>query len=118
MSFRYVQKVYTLFDAVSLTVSGGATPSRTSDWVETDDAEDLVLSVGNGASTNLDVEVFTSPDKSLIDNLPYASLNLAANQRKSIAVTPGPLFMQVKITNKDSVNATTVTVKLTKRVKH
>jgi len=109
-------KVWTPQDNISLTVSGGAKPSHESGKILAEEGGLLALTVKNGASTNLDIEVFTSYDGSEWDTLPYASMNLGANQTKTIPITSGPRYFKVKVTNKDGTNPTTVTTKLVQLV--
>jgi len=109
-------KIWTPQDNVSLTASGGATPSNEGGKILIEEGGRLSLTVKNGASTNLDIEVFTSYDGEEWDTLPYASMNLGANQTKTIPITPGPRYFKVKVTNKDGTNPTTVTTKLVQLV--
>ena len=99
--------------AFALTESGGATPTNTSHEVHVAGAYSLSLQVQNGSSTNMTAEVFTSPDNVTDDDQAYGSVNLGANQEKTIPITVGPVYVKVKITNGDDVNATVVTTKLT-----
>jgi len=100
-------------EAVELTVSGGATPTNTSHEVRVAGAYAISIQARNGSSTDLDVEVYTSPDNVTYDDEVYASMNLGANKEKTIPVTVGPVYMKVKVVNNDNSNATTVTVKVT-----
>lgn len=97
-------------DAVTLTVSGGATPSVTSTAVDIAGAAYVTISVLNGKSTTLDVIVYASYDNVTYDTLAYASMNVGANVNKTLALNPGPAYIKVKITNNDAANASTVTV--------
>lgn len=98
--------------AVALTVSGGATPSNTSVGIDVSLAKTIGLQVQNGASTSLNVYVYASCDGVIYDDQSYASMNLGANQEKTLLVSPGPEYIRVTVTNADAVNTTTVTSKL------
>jgi len=103
-------------NAVSLTVSGGATPSNASGWYYIGGYYSIVLTVSNGNSTSLNAYVYTSPDNGVtVDNISYAAINLGASQIKSVPITPGPLYIRITVTNADASNATSVTSKLSRR---
>lgn len=110
-------RVVTTQDAVSLTISGGATPSDVSDPVYVEGAEAIALTVDHNLtgsnSTDLDIIIYTSEDGVDFDNISYASMNLGAGQKKTIPITVGPRFVEVKVVNNDGSNATDVTTKLT-----
>jgi hypothetical protein len=114
--------IYRPQDAVDLTASGGATPSNTSGEIRVEDAASLALTVKHNLagsnSTNLDVYVYSSEDGVDFDTEPYVSLNVGAQQRKTIPITPGVRFIRVKVENKDTSNATTVTTYVTKWVSY
>lgn len=104
---------------VSLTVAGGATPSNESDPIRIEDAEALALTVFNGASTNLDVLPYASLDGVNFDTEPYTgNINIGANKKKTVPISPGPRFIKIKVENKDTGNATTVTTYLNKYSSH
>jgi len=116
MSSRQFEKVWTPQDGVSLTVSGGATPSDTSDEIDVHGAHHLGLQVihnyPESDSTDLDVEVFGSMDGQIYDTEPYAKFNVGADKVKTWPVSPGPSRVKVKVTNNDASNATKVSTKL------
>jgi len=99
-------------NAVALTVSGGATPSNTSGSIDCVGAIQLTLQVRNTLSTVLTASVYGSPDNSVFDDQAYASVVLAADQEKTIAIAPGPNYVKVTVVNGDAANATVVTTKL------
>jgi len=76
------------------------------------DAEEIMLEMRNGASTSLDVLVFTSSDKKNYDTVPYISWNLGANSQLTRGITKGMKYLSVKADNKDTVNNSAVTIKL------
>lgn len=96
------------FDGESI----GASSNVTSESFKVALADSLTLKVKNGNSTDLDIEVLSSIDNSDWDTLPYVSLNLGANQTKTVPITVGIRYIKIKLTNNDASNATTVTVEL------
>ena len=108
---------------ISLTVSGGATPSDTSNFINVRGAKAIEVTMdhkrgvggADSASTSITLTVYTSPDGSKVDTEAYASMNLGAAKIKTIPVTPGMDYIQVGIVNGDAANATKVlpTVKVT-----
>jgi len=105
----------TVQDGVALTVSGGATPSNTSGAKQVKMSDSILIQIENGDSTDLLVEVFASVDGSNFDTVAYASTSLGASETKSLAVTPGPHSIKIKVTNRDNSNATVVTTRLGRR---
>jgi hypothetical protein len=97
---------------IALTVSGGATPSDTSNTLNVRGAQAIMLEVDHNqvgsASTTMTASIFTSEDDSVWDNLAYVSLNLGAAQVKSIPVTVGMKYLRVYLLNNDAANATKV----------
>jgi len=106
--------IHNCFIDQELDPSGGASPSKESVAFLVIDAEKLTLVVDHkrvgSNSTNLDVIVYSSIDGSVFDTIPYDSYNIGAQQVLSRPITPGPVFLKVKVDNKDSVNATKVSV--------
>jgi len=105
-------------DEVSLTASGGATPSNTSPAIYCVGCWDLLLTVihnyTESNSTDLDINIYTSYDGATFDTVPYASLSVTSKCIKTIPVTPGMHSVKVEVKNNDAVNSTKVTTKLTK----
>lgn len=101
--------VFTPQDNVSLSANGG---ENTSSVFDVSLADTIVLTAKNGNSNNLVVEVYSSWDGTNWDTVPYASMNLGANETKSLPVTPGIFYCKVKVVNNDTTNSTTVTTKL------
>lgn len=113
---RYAQpEPLTPHSSVNLTEAGGSTPYNESSFFYVGDASSIVLTVSNGNSTDLDVEVYTSPDGEISDSEVYASMNLAANTVKSCPITAGPRYIKVKVINNDSSHSTVVTSKIFRR---
>ena len=73
----------------------------------------LALTAKNGLSTDLDVLVYSSYDGVNFDSELYVSMNLGASKTKTIPVAASPRFFKIKVENKDAVNATNVTTKVT-----
>lgn len=115
-SERSFEKIHTPQDQVSLTASGGGTPSDTSVEIDVHGAHHLGLQVihnyAESQSTDLDVEVYGSMDGAVYDTEPYAKMNVGAGKVKTIPITPGPSRVKVKVANNDAGNATKVSTKL------
>lgn len=100
---------------ISLTVSGGATPSDTSDEIVVDGAVAIVVQAdhyrgafgADSASTDLDIIIY-SRSGTTYDMAAYASFNVGAATVASLNVTPGMDAIKVKIVNNDAANATKV----------
>lgn len=101
---------------ISLTVSGGGTPSAETETIDVRTMSALALTCDHNRtgsdSTDLDIEVFTSFDNVKWDNIAYASMNLGAAKVKSIPVQAGVAYAKVKATNKDASNATKLALAL------
>ena len=109
--------VWTPQDEVALTAVGGAKPIDTSGEIVVEEGGKLALTVKNGDSTSIIVRIYTSPDGVNFDTEAYlTSGTLAANKTKTFHVDAGPRFFRVEAENKDAVNATVVTTKLTQLV--
>lgn len=97
---------------VSLTVSGGATPTAQSEAIDVRGAKDILLTLNHNItgsdSTDIDIEVFASYDGVTFDNEPYMSMNVAASKVKSVPIATGPAYIRWKLTNNDVGNATEV----------
>ncbi len=93
-------------DAVSLTATGGATPSATSASIDIAGATSVAVSVINGNSTSLDCIIYASYDGLVFDTLAFASLNVGATTNKTLVLAPGPSAIKIKILN----NSATATV--------
>ena len=97
---------------VSLTVSGGATPTAQSEAIDVRGAKAVLLTLNHNItgsdSTDLDIEVFASYDGTTFDNLPFVSMNVGASKVKSIPIAIGPAYIRWKLTNNDGSNATEV----------
>lgn len=100
---------------ISLTVSGGATPSDTSNEIVVDGADSIVVQAdhyrgeaGAGSpSTDLDIIIY-SRSGAAYDMAAYASFNVGAATIASLNVTPGMLAVKIKLVNNDAANATKV----------
>lgn len=107
------QRLYkgkTMQDGFALTVSGGATPEDTSDEFVVRGAQEVNVQVENGDSTDLDVFVFVSFRKDgNFTTVPYASMNLGADESDQVPLQTGFHSVKIKIVNNDAVNATVVT---------
>jgi len=115
---RGVIRKYRPQDGVSLTVSGGATPSDTSLPVNVGDAASIALSTyhkhAESLSTNLETTVITGESRiDDFDTESYGAMALGANKKKTFPISPGPNYIKVKVENKDAANATKVTTILT-----
>ena len=109
MSQRFF-KGRTIHDEFALTVSGGATPSDTSDEFIVRGAQEVNIQAENGDSTDLDVFVYVSYRKGgNFTTEPYASMNIEADEISQIPLTPGIYGLKIKIVNNDAGNATVVT---------
>ena len=98
---------------VSLTVSGGGTPSEESQPVEVAGVTELAVVFDHNRtgsdSTDIDLELYTSLDGSAWDTEPYWGMTLGASSRKTYPVTPpNTRYVKWVATNNDAVNATTV----------
>lgn len=98
---------------VSLTVSGGATPSAESEAVEVAGASELTVVFDHNRtgsdSTDIDLGLYTSLDGSEWDTEPFWGQNLGASSRKTYPVTPpNTRYVKWVATNNDAVNATAV----------
>ena len=109
---------YTPQNAVALTVSGGLTPSNLSAPIYVAHAESLYLQARNGASTNLTINILSSPDNTIFDDVAYTLMNMGANEEKSMLIAKGPVWITVQAVNGDAANATTITTKLIIIPKH
>jgi len=109
-------KIVTPQDNQSLDPAGGTAPSHISDAITVLRAESIALTINHkltcSNSTSLDVLVFASSDGIILDDTPYTSFNLGAQDVMTRPITVGPYAIKVKVENKDSVNATVVTTKL------
>ena len=100
--------IVSLIDAV--TVVGSATHVSVDD-VEVDLAKEIQLTMSNGASTNMEIRVYTTPTKDgTFDTVPYTSFKLGANERVTRPLVPGFAKMKVSAVNGDAVNDSDVTV--------
>ena len=107
---------------ISLTVSGGETPTDTSSEMNVRGARAIVVQAdhyrgvagADSASTDLDIIVYSKSGSSF-DRTAYASMNVGAATIASLNVTPGMESIRVYIVNNDAANATKVlpTVKVT-----
>ena len=103
---------YTPAAAISLTVSGGATPSDTSSEMNVRGARAIVVQIdhyqgalgADSASTDLDVIIY-SKSGSTFDMTAYASMNIATKTIASLNVTPGMESIKVYVLNGDAANA-------------
>ena len=98
---------------VSLTASGGGTPSEESQPVEAAGISELAVVFDHNRSgsdsTDIDLELYTSMDGVDWDTEPYWGMTLAASERRTYPVTPpNTRYVKWVATNNDAVNATTV----------
>ena len=98
---------------VSLTVSGGGTPSAESEAIEVAGVTELAVVFDHNRtgsdSTDIDLELYTSLDGSAWDTEPYWGMTLGASSRKTYPVTPpNTRYVKWVATNNDAVNATKV----------
>jgi len=111
--------IHNLLVDEDLTESGGATPSKESAAFLVIDADKLTLVMDHkrtgSNSTSIDIILYSSIDGSVFDTIPYESYNLGAQEILSRPITPGPVFLKVKVDNKDTVNATRVSVYIVER---
>ena len=93
-------------------VEVAADSSHTSvDDVKVDLAEVILLTMDNGASTDMEIRVFTSPTKTgAFDTVPFTSFKVGANERMTRPLVAGYYKMKVVAVNADAVNASDVTV--------
>jgi len=113
--------IHNLLVGQGLDASGGPTPSVESDAFLVVDAEKLTIVIDHkwttSNSTNLDILLYSSMDGVKFDTVPYQSWNLGAQEILSRPITPGPIFLKVKVDNKDTANATKVSVYIVERHK-
>jgi len=57
------------------------------------------------SSTDLDINVETSPDGVKWDTEPYAECNIGDNQIKTFLVTPGPAYMRLRLDENNTGSA-------------
>lgn len=98
---------------VSLTVSGGATPSEESEAIEVAGISELAVVFDHNRtgsdSTDIDLELYTSLDGVGWDTDPFWGQSLGASKRKTFPVTPpNTRYVKWVATNNDAVNATAV----------
>jgi len=117
--FAKAGHLVTLFETaeLSLTVSGGATPSLETDPIDVMGMKRLMLTIDHkrtgSDSTDLDTSIYSSPDGSVFDTEAYASDEaLGAAKVKTIAVTAGVAYVKLKVENMDAGNATKVKLTL------
>lgn len=104
---------YTPEGDISLTVSGGATPSAESEAVEVAGASELTVVFDHNRtgsdSADIDLGLYTSMDGVGWDTEPFWSQSLGASSRKTYPVTPpNTRYVKWVATNNDAVNATAV----------
>ena len=102
---------------LSLTVSGGATPSRETEAIDVRGFTSLALTIDHNRtgsdSTDLDTFVYSSPDGAVYDTTPLVTESaLGAATVKTIAVTSGVCYVKIKVANEDAVNTTVVKLTL------
>lgn len=102
---------------LTLTVSGGATPSLETEAIDIRGFKVLTLTIDHNRtgsdSTDLDTFVYSSPDGTIFDTEAYTSHEtLGAAKVKTIAITEGVAYLKVKVENMDSENATKVKLTL------
>ncbi|RLE66993.1 MAG: hypothetical protein DRJ38_00035 [Thermoprotei archaeon] len=116
--FRPVEAtfIYTPQNEVTLTESGGANPTHTSQAFDCERARTIVLQVihnyDESESTDLDVLVYTSIDGVTFDTEPYTGLNIGSDTVKSIPISPGFRYAKIFVRNNDASHSTKVTTKL------
>jgi hypothetical protein len=107
-----------LFTASSLTVSGGATPSRTSDPVTVGKLSKLHVFVSNaGASTNCTITIYgkPTPTSPLNSTLAVFTLGAASGETPYTAgryIEGFPSYVYAVITNADVANTASITITL------
>ena len=102
---------------LSLTVSGGATPSLETEAIDVRGFASLALTIDHNRtgsdSTDLDTFVYSSPDGAVYDTEPLVTESaLGASKVKTIAVTSGVSYVKLKVANEDAGNATKVKLTL------
>jgi hypothetical protein len=109
------EEVHTPAAAISLTVSGGATPSDDSGDIDIRGATSIVLQLDHyqgalgvdSASVDLDYEIYTKSG-STYDTAAFASGDTNTPEIVSFSITPGAAYMKVHLHNEDGANATKV----------
>lgn len=97
---------------VELTASGGATPSAQSKAVNILGAIEISVTLCHNLtgsnSTDLDLEIYTSPDGTRWDTDPYHTINVSASkQLPPVPLTPPNVSsIRWKAVNKDAGNST------------
>lgn len=111
---------FNLLENQALTVSGGATPSATSDPLPTGMLSKLQVRVANtGASTNVTVDIYGKSTATALIKNHLATFTLGAGTTK-IPYSAGryiekdaiPSFIYAVATNSDAVNTANITVSL------
>lgn len=101
---------------ITLTASGGGTPSAETETIDVRGFGGLSLTVDHNRtgsdSTDLDVLVYTSVGGTKFDNVSYASVNLGAAKVKTVPIQGPICYLKIKADNQDSGNATKVLLKL------
>lgn len=105
-------------EELSLTVSGGATPSRETEAIDVRGFTPLALTIDHNRtgsdSTDLDTFVYSSHDGVVFDTEPLVTESaLGAAKVKTVTVTSGVCYVKLKVANEDAGNATKVKLTLT-----
>ena len=115
VSRRIIQK-FKPQDAVTLTASGGGTPSNTSATIKVQGASNIFLEAkhdyAESLSTNLDVLVYPSADGLDFSTSPIGALNLSGTGVLPLSITPGMHSVRVKVQNNDAVNGSKILTRL------
>jgi hypothetical protein len=109
-------------DELSLTISGGATPSRETEAIDVRGHSLLTLTINHkregSDSTSLETTVYSSVDGSEWHTKPSESSVCHGDYKliKTISVPSGVIYLKLKVENKDPVNSTKVKFTLTGRM--
>jgi hypothetical protein len=109
-------------DELSLTIFGGATPSRETEAIDVRGYSILTLTIDHkregSDSTSIETTVYSSVGGSEWHTEPYESsvCHGAYKLIKTISVTSGVSYLKLKVENKDPVNFTKVKLILTGRM--
>lgn len=96
-------------------VAAGATNNPVAVKLEDSLNEAIVYVVNKGASTNLAVTVYSSPDGTIISELQPFVLNATTTTTGHVPITVVPSYLVFVATNSDLSNATTYDVIVSKR---
>jgi len=109
-------------DELSLTISGGATPSRETEAIDVRECSILTLTINHkregSDSTSLETTVYSSVGGSKWHTKPSESSVCHGDYKliKTISIPFGVIYLKLKVENKDPVNSTKVKFTLTGRM--